>query len=215
MPSATHIYCQPAVLDSVDLEPAVLAECDYQSTPVRSGPSSSTTPRTPRTPRTPTLREQRIYSELVSPGTPIPVPITRTINVLIQHHIGTVRTRTPSRILDSGATVCGAGPHEILQDIVPCHNTTVQGAFGEPYQPTTQGTILGNLKLPCIRLPGNIDTLVSVSALCKRGYVVLFTEHGCSAYTTKSVSNELDVMASTGNSGRTTQRPVSYAAPAE
>ena len=196
LPSKTHWIEEPADAPPTELEPAVLTLHENQSTPVHTSSSSSSAPQS--TPRTPSRRQNRIYIDLVSPGSPVPCSPIRRLNVLIQHSIGTIQSRKPSRILDTGATVCGAGQHELLNDITQCTGITVQGAFGKPFQPTSQGTILGGLKLPCLRLPGNIDTLVSVSALCKKGYVVLFTEQGSNAYSTDSVRKEIIDMARNG-----------------
>ena len=192
-PSPSH-YHQPSVVPAAELEPS-LHQFDDQSTPLRLMDED-----VPPVNMTPTIRLRHVYHNMRSPGTPIYVPFSPArLNIFVQHIMGQFHNRLPSRILDTGATVCGAGDHETLHNIIPCSNITVQGAFGKPFQPTTQGTILGSLALTCLRLPGKGDTLISISSLCSKGHVAVFTDTGCHCYTSHSVRSALDSMLTSGH----------------
>ena len=161
----------------------------------RSASSIATTTPLPITPVN--LRQTRLFNQLFSPTSTQSYTPPR-FNVLIQHTIGSMNTRVPSRILDTGATVCGAGVNEQFDNVSKCSGVTVHGAFGKAFQPSMKGTILGDLQLECLRLPGQGDTLISVSALCRKGYCVVFTDRGCSGYLTSSVLTALSDMSKTG-----------------
>ena len=120
------------------------------------------------------------------------------MNVLIHHLIGSLtKTKHTSGIIDSGASVCGTSVHSTLTNIRHCEGVNVQAAFGTHFQPTSKGHIL-DLKLDCLLIPNMTDTLISVSAACKKGNTFIFDSHGCHAYVTTSIANEIKDIEANG-----------------
>jgi transposase InsO family protein len=134
----------------------------------------------------PSIRMRKLYKDLQSTSPPR-MDSLENVRVLVQHKIGKIApSKRPAQILDTGATVCGAGENTTLQNLRPCQGVNVQGAFGKGFQPTEKGTLL-DMQLECLVIPGMTDTLISISAACKKGHTFIFDAQGCHGYTTESV----------------------------
>lgn len=196
---ADPLLVEPAVLLTLDPVPADLIY-EYQSTNTYATPVSSKTSTSIPTPdlqSPPPIRLIRIYNNVLDSPPAITEPVEH-ISVLIQQKIGKIATiKRPAQILDTGATVCGAGENTPLENIQVCHGVNVQGAFGKGFQPKERGTIL-DMQLECLVIPGMTDTLISISAACKKGHTFIFDDHGCHGYTTDSVRSDVRTMKESG-----------------
>ena len=122
------VFQEPSVPMILDPIPADLLY-EYQSTNVYGTPESLSH-RKLNTPQsiTPTMRMTRIYNNISDPTIPIMAPLDQ-MSVLIKQSIGKMSTiKSPAQILDTGATVCGAGESTSLDNIQHCNGVNVQGA---------------------------------------------------------------------------------------
>jgi hypothetical protein len=191
------VFHEPSVPMILDPIPADLLY-EYQSTNVYGTPESLSH-RQFQTPQsiTPTMRMTRIYNNISDPTIPIMAPLDQ-MSVLIKQKIGKIATiKSPAQILDTGATVCGAGESTSLDNIQHCNGVNVQGAFGKAFQPKEKGTILA-MELECLVIPGMTDTLISISAACKKGHTFIFDANGCHGYKTDSVRSVVTDMKENG-----------------
>ena len=81
-------------------------------------------------------------------------------------------------IIDSGASACGTGLRDTLQDIRPT-SCSVSAAFGESAQPTEMGLLPPFMLKTVVIEQMNDTTLLSVSQACAQGLVGLFTSKAC------------------------------------
>ena len=105
--------------------------------------------------------------------------------------------RTKSVIYDTGATKSGTNDRETLKNIKGCAGLSVHGPFGASISPTEEGLIT-DLGIPCLHIPQLDGTLLSVSDICKKNVVFVFTHEGCRAFEGTSVHEALRVMDSSG-----------------
>ena len=192
------VFQEPSVPMILDPIPADMLY-EYQSTYVYGTPESVShrQSHTPQSYNTPTMRMTRLYNNISDPIIPIMEPLDQ-MSVLIQQKIGKIATiKSPAQILDTGATVCGAGRSTGLDNIQHCNGVNVQGAFGKAFQPKEKGTILA-MELECLVIPGMTDTLISVSAACKKGHTFIFDVNGCHGYKTDSIRSIVTDMKENG-----------------
>ena len=104
-------------------------------------------------------------------------------------------TQTPKRLMwDSGANRSGTGSKAGLRNITACPPLSIQGAFGPPIQPTHRGE-LGPMKLETVVIDGMGDnTIISVSQVCKLGYIAVFNDRQFKVYKADTIKNALKVL---------------------
>jgi hypothetical protein len=110
----------------------------------------------------------------------------------------------PKRLMwDSGANRSGTGSKAGLRNITACPPLSIQGAFGPPIQPSNRGE-LGPMKLETVVIEGMGDiTIVSVSQVCKLGYIAVFSDKQFKVYKADAIKNALKVLDIEG-------KPVAY-----
>jgi hypothetical protein len=95
---------------------------------------------------------------------------------------------------DSGANRSGTGSKAVLRNITSCPPLSIQGAFGPPIQPTHRGE-LGPMKLETVVIDGMGDnTIISVSQVCKLGYIAVFSDKHFNVYKADAIEYELKVL---------------------
>jgi hypothetical protein len=132
-----------------------------------------------------------------------------------------------SVIFDSGATKSGTCHRSLMKNIKPCQQLTVQGPFGASISPKEEG-LLTTLDIPCIHIAQLEGTILSVSDLCKKDIVLVFTSEGCRGFKAQTVGEALKLMDNSGvevmrglqENGLYVQRPLptpsqAHAPPAE
>lgn len=89
-------------------------------------------------------------------------------------------------IIDSGASTCGTGRHDTRKNLRPT-TCTIVAAFGDTAQPTEMGD-LPPFQLKTVVIDKMKDTtLLSVSQICQKDMVGIFTALDCRFYDIASV----------------------------
>ena len=100
-------------------------------------------------------------------------------------------------ILDSGATMSGTGKEGMLKDVHNFPGINVLPAFGNPIRSTKCGT-LPDIGLDALLIEGMDQTIVSVSQLCAKGHVCIFTAKEVRTYKAADVLPQLSGIAKHG-----------------
>ena len=101
-------------------------------------------------------------------------------------------------IIDSGASTCGTGLRDTLQDIRPT-SCSVSAAFGESAQPTEMGLLPPFMLKTVVIEQMNDTTLLSVSQACAQGLVGVFTSKVCKFFKAEDIIPHLQDISKTAN----------------
>jgi hypothetical protein len=89
-------------------------------------------------------------------------------------------------IIDSGASTSGTGQRNKLSDLRPT-SCSVSAAFGESAQPTEMGLLPPFMLKTIVIDQMNDTTLLSVSQVCAKGFVGIFTAKECKFFDARDV----------------------------